>query len=100
MYTKDEILVMLNAARMLHKDAADAHHLRRDDATEKSIAAHQATVHFADNIDPSYTPALIKWSTEAKLHAASNPHMPSIPARHRKVARELVRINAMLRTDL
>jgi hypothetical protein len=100
MYTKDEILTILNAARMLHKDAADAHHLRMDDSIEKSNAAHQATVHFAEQVDSSYTPDLLKWSIAAKLSAAAHPNSASVPAKHRKVARELVRINAMLRTDL
>jgi hypothetical protein len=98
--TKDEILTLLAAARRLHMDAADAHKNGLPDAVDTSLAAHQATVHFGQQIDSSYTPSLFRWSIEAKMVAAAYPHAKSVPNKHRKVARELIRINEMLRTDL
>lgn len=98
--SKDEILTLLAAARKLHMDAADAHKHGLPDAQDVSLAAHQATIHFGQQIDNSYTPDLFKWSIEAKMVSAAYPHAKSVPNKHRKVARELIRINEMLRTDL
>jgi hypothetical protein len=97
---KDEILMVLNRARKLHMDASCAHANALSDANEASVAAHQATVFLSHQIGHSYTPDLLRWSYQAKLFAERFPGTKNVANKHRKVARELIRINTMLRTDL
>lgn len=97
---KSEILMVLARARKLHMDAADAHVNALSDAKEASIAAHQATIFLSHQIDHSYTPDLLRWSYQSKIFGEQFPGTRNVANKHRKVARELIRLNAMLRTDL